>query len=245
MIEEQVTEQAEPGTEATGEGPELQAQDEPEQPKKLEITQAELDAIVQKAKAKEARAVMRRLQNQQPAQPEARQPAPQAEPRRTDYADDAQWIDAKIEYREQQRDMARRDTEQARAQEQTRAKAIDLYDAAEELPEFDREVFDTLTVTDVMGDAIMDMDMAEAAKVMAYMSAHPDEVDGMHKLSAVRQANAIFKLADRIADKPKKNLPNPPDRVGGTTAPMVDDIMKMSPEQYKAYRAKQGAWWAK
>lgn len=231
--------------------PEIEAdtvtEDEPqEEPKKLELTQAELDAIVQKAKAKAERRAERRISAQYEQQ---RRPQPTIdvgkEPLRTDFENDAQWVKALAKHELMQATAENEEKQRARAQEQEaqafNERIAEINEQADELPDFDRDAFEELTVTNSMAEAVLDSD--HAAKIMAYMSNHGDEVDAIAKMSKARQIQAIGKIEDKVTKKTA--LPSPPDRVRGGNMDSEKDIMSMTAEQYKAYRAKQGAWWAK
>jgi hypothetical protein len=224
------------------------AADEQEQdePKKLELTQAELDAIVQKAKAKAGRKAERRISAQYEQQ---RQPQPTIdvgkEPLRTDFENDAQWVKALAKYELRQATAEHEQQRRSRAEEQEQQafneRIADINEEADDLPDFDRDTFEGLHVTDNMAEAVLDSD--RAAKIMAYMSNHEDEVNAIAKMSKAKQIQAIGKIEDRITKKTA--LPSPPDRVRGGNLNSAQDIMSMTPAQYEAYRAKQGAWWAK
>ena len=224
------------------------ATDEQEQdePKRLELTQAELDAIVQKAKAKAERRAERKFLAQYEQQ---RQPQPVIdvgnEPLRTDFENDAQWVKALAKYELLQATAEHEQRQQSRAQEREQQafneRIAEINEQADDLPDFDRDAFEDLHVTNNMAEAVLDSD--HAAKIMAYMSNHEDEVNAIAKLSKAKQIQAIGRIEDKITKKTA--LPSPPDRVRGGNLNSERDIMKMTPAQYEAYRAKQGAWWAK
>jgi hypothetical protein len=175
---------------------------------------------------------------QQPKQTQA-----PAEPTRDQFADDAAWIDAKVEFKLQQREADARAHAQRATQAQLTTKTEDIYAKAEKFPEFDRETFDELPLTRQIAATLIDSEVAP--QLMAYMSANPDEVERISKLSEARQAAELGKLEVKLQASPKTTkAPAPITPVGakGSTSP---DVASMSMAEYKAYRAKQGARWAR
>jgi hypothetical protein len=81
------------------------------------------------------------------------------------------------------------------------------------------------------------------------MSANPDDVDRIAKLSPARQAAELGKLEATLASKPPLKTSKTPDPIGdptarGNTTVVPNDPAKMTHEQYRAWRQKQGARWA-
>jgi hypothetical protein len=243
---EELAEDQLPGTETEGgEGnPETEEPETVEPEKKLEFTQAQLDAMIQKAKAKAERKAVQRVEREYSRQqPQAEyKPDRSAEPKRMDFENDAEWIDAKIEYRELVRERQFSNRELERQQENLVQKTEAFYDDAEDQPGFDRDVFDSLVITDVMAQAILESD--NAAKLAEYMSMNPTAADQIHKLSPVKQVAAMLKLESKLEKQTKEPQPQMTTVRGGGVTPMPD-ITKMNEQEYRAYRAKQGAWWAK
>lgn len=237
--------QAAPATEGT----EAPASEKEAPAAEKTFTQKELDEILQKRLAKsEARAERRAKEAYREAleavtrqQPTQRQ-AP-AEPTRDQFASDADWIDAKVEFKLQQREAASR-AEAARASQQSlNSKTEDLYAKAEKVSGFDRESFDELPLTKPIAAALLDSDVAP--QLMAYMSNNPDEVARIAKLSDARQAAELGKLELKLSAAPKTTNAPPPISPVGAKGKAAANPSEMSMSEYKEWRAKQGARWAR
>jgi hypothetical protein len=237
------TETAQLDTE-TPEGEEKQA------PAEKTFTQKELDEILQKRLAKsEARAERRAKEAYREAleavtrtQPVQRQTSD--EPQREQFANDAEWIDAKVEYKLQQRDSARVQEATRQADTQNFIKAEALYAKAEKVAGFDRDSFNDLPLTRPIAEVIMESDVAP--QLMAYMSANPEEVERISKLSDARQAVELGKLEVKLQQTPKTTKASPPiSPVSGSRGGTSLDLSSADFASYKAMRAKQGARWAR
>ena len=177
------------------------------------FTQAELDDIVRreksKAEAKAERRVLRTLEKVLPAQTSA--PATQhrqadGPPPRASFADDEAWLDARDAWRDAQRE-ARTTQERQREQAQKLTKTTEgLYAQAQKVAGFDREAFDELPLTRDIVETLVESD--QAPQLMAYMSAHPEEVERIAGLSPKRQAAELGKLEVKLAEA----KPTPPQR---------------------------------
>lgn len=214
------------------------------------FTQAELDAIVQKEKAKaEAKAYRRAARESREAFQQSltvqQPPAQQADqmPKRENFASDEDWLNARDDWRDQKRVQEAR---QAQMQNQTRqvvSRTESLYAEAQKLPGFDREEFDQLPITQAMAASLLESDVAP--KVMAFMQSNPAEVERISKLSPARQAAEIGKIEDKVSAAPAVSRAPPPIKpVGARGAASNGDLSRMSMDEYKAMRAKQGARWA-
>jgi hypothetical protein len=81
---------------------------------------------------------------------------------------------------------------------------------------------------------------------MAYMSANPDEVERITKLSDARQAVELGKLEAKLQSAPKTSKASPPiSPVTGARGGASPDLGSADFAAYKAMRAKQGARWAR
>jgi hypothetical protein len=233
---------AEDGTEAT-ESEEKQA------PAEKTFTQKELDEILQKRLAKaEAKAERRAREAYRDAVETVTRAQPVQnptlnEPTRDQFASDADWIDAKVEYKLQQRDAVAK-AEAARASQQSlNSKTENLYAQAEKVPGFDRESFDELPLTQLIASALIESDVAP--QLMAYMASNPEEVERIAKLSDARQAVELGKLEVKLQQAPKTTKASPPiSPVSGSRGGASPDLNSADFAAYKAMRAKQGARWA-
>ena len=166
------------------------------------------------------------------------------EPTRDQFASDAEWIDAKVDYKLQQRDAARVQEATRQAEKALISKATDIFAKAESLPNFDRETFDELPISQSVTDAILDSSVG--AELIAYMSANPEEAYRIAKLSDARQAVELGKLELNLQQSPKTTKASPPiSPVSGSRGGAIPDVANMSMSEYKAYRTKQGARWAR
>jgi hypothetical protein len=215
------------------------------------FTQAELNEIIQKEKAKaEAKAernalkayreTLERIVPQQAPESRAESKAPSRE----QFASDEQWLDARDEWRDAKRDREIQQTRQVETQKATATKTEKIYAEAAKHPSFDRDVFDELPLTPVIAQTIIDSDLAP--QLMAHMSANPDDVDRISKLSPARQAAELGKLEARLSVvKESKQAPEPIKTVSGKGTVHNGDPSKMSMDDYMAMRKKQGAGWAR
>lgn len=215
------------------------------------FTQAELDAIVQKEKAKAAAIAERRATRERIAALEARIPVPQANqqpasdrPTRSQFADDDDYVEAMADWKLVQRDKQAHQEQQQRAAQSIAAKTESIYAEAAKIPGFDREAFDDLPLTPAIAAVLVDSEVS--AKLAHYLSQHPDEVAKIGTLSPARQAAAIGKLEDKLSAAPvTSKAPEPIKPIGTGGKGAHADLASMPYEEYKAYRAKQGASWAR
>lgn len=232
-------------------------QDQPENKTEAErktFTQDEINEIVQKEKAKaEARAERRALKAyretlERIAPSLVHQPTPQQKadeaPKRENFANDEQWLDARDEWRD-----ARREKELAQQRDEQRARSMAIkteaiYSEAEKIKGFDRSAFDELPLTPAIAAAIIDSDAS--AKLMAHLAANPEDVERIAGLSPARQAAEIGKIESRLSAPPKaSNAPPPIKPIGTNGSATNSDLSKMSMEEYAAKREAEGASWAR
>lgn len=221
---------------------------EKEVPVEKTFTQKELDEILQKRLAKsEARAERRAKEAYREALQAVtqRQPATQtsSEPTRDQFASDAEWIDAKVEHKLAQREQAKQAESQREAQQRITKETETLYAKAEKVPGFDRETFDELPLTRSIASAVLESDVGP--QLMAFMSANPDEVERISKLSDTRQAVELGKLEAKLQSAPKTTKAAPPINPIGSRGSSAPDLASADFAAYKALRTKQGARWVR
>lgn len=219
------------------------------------FTQAELDEIVRKRTARaEAIAERRALKayseklermTQQRAQPAAESaPVSDGKPKPEQFDSVEKYVDAVTDWKLAQRDAQSQQTQQ---QEQARTlseKTENLYAEAAKIEGFDRDAFDELPLTRQIAEALVESDAP--AKLMAFMSANPDEVQRIAGLSPARQAAEIGKLEARLATAPKPSSAPPPIKPIGTRGSATNnDLSKASMDEYVEQRRKQGARWSR
>lgn len=205
------------------------------------FTQAELDVIVQKEKAKAERKAARAYREgveRVTTQPQAYQAADTA-PRRDAYASDEDWLDARDAHRD-----AKRDAEQATARQwESQAEMVKttnkIYADAEKIVGFDREAFDDLPLTPAIVGAIVESDIAP--KLMAHMAANPDDVERIAALSPARQAVEIGKLEVKLATAEAKTskAPAPIAPIGASRGGVSKDPAEMTDKEFAAWRKSQ------
>jgi hypothetical protein len=248
--EAQTPEPVQAKTEADQQGTEPIAGEESQAPAEKIYSKDELEEIVRKRIAKTAakgerlakEAYREALEAVTRAQPVQRQTS--SEPTREQFASDAEWIDAKVDYKLQQRDAAAKAEATKASQQSLTSKTEALYAQAEKVAGFDRESFDELPLTQSIAAALIESDVAP--QLMAYMSANHDEVERITKLSDARQAVELGKLEAKLQSAPKTSKASPPiSPVMGARGGASPDLGSADFAAYKAMRAKQGARWAR
>jgi hypothetical protein len=170
--------------------------------------------------------------------------APQQEtmPKREQYANDEDWLNARDEFRDRQRD-AKVAQERGRESAAKQAQRVStLLSEAEKLDGFDRDTFDSLPVSQAMADAILDSDIG--SKLIAHLTLNEGEAERISKLSPARQAAEIGKLEAKLSTVKASNTP-PPIKPIGSAGSSSKPVEQMSQSEYEAMRAKQGARWAR
>ena len=144
------------------------------------FTQKELDEIVQKRVAKaerKARQEARGNEVRQEVQPDVR-------PSRTNFGNDDDFADAVAAWSRNQysKEQSTRDSIEKVTRIMREAKAISG---------FDQETFETLSISEIVRDAIVDADRKTGAQLVAWLTANPDDADRIYKLPPARQAAEI------------------------------------------------------
>ncbi len=214
----------------------------------LSLTQEELDERIRKATKKAAaiaeRKTRQRLQAEQAIQQGEQKIREIPAPRRELYANEDDYIDARIAYR----DALKAQQENVKAEAEFNAaiaeKVEDLLDEASEFPEFDRDSLMANPFTDAMNEFVLDS--PKGAKILAFLSANPDEQERIAKIkSPVRQVAEMSKLEDKLASKLKRDA-KPVEPVKGSN--IKANLYKTNPgklsddewyEQRKAERERQ------
>lgn len=207
---------------------------EKETPVERTFTQKDIEAATAKAAAKAERRAyreaMERMERlQQPQQPRQEDQRPQ----RHDGESDDAYLDRLTDWKLDKRDQQSRHQREAERVKQLTTKTESIYAQAEKEAGFDREEFDSLPITPSIAEAITDSDIAP--KLMAYMSANPEDVARIAKLSPARQAAEIGKLEDKLASARTTRAPAPIRPVGNRGSG-VPDLEKMSFNEYAKWR---------
>jgi hypothetical protein len=207
----------ESGEENTGTPPEQPQKDDPleKHRKGLEAAAAAERKKRQDAEARAEAAERRARELEQRQQPQRHtEQADDPKPLRQQFQTEDEWLDARDEWRDRQRERA---TAMERAQQEQKAifeKTESIYAQAQALEGFDRAAFDALPLTKPLVEALIDSDNAPA--LMRFMAANPAEVKRIAALSNPRQVAELTRIEDRLAatteepeeqPEPKKPLP--------------------------------------
>lgn len=222
------------------------------------FTQKELDEILQKRLSKERRNARREVREvlqefgalQQPAQ--SRQAAVEdGKPLRSHFASEDEWLDARDAWRDSQRAAKEQQNKQQERSQKLAKTTEKVWKEALSTPGFDAEVFEELSETvpaDQMRelvDAVLELDAP--AKVLAHLTANPDELTRIAALSPKRQAAELGKLEAKATAEPVQTskAPEPISPVGkrasstATSHPSDDDDMDTWMRKERA-RLKRG-----
>jgi len=240
-------------------GTEADSQEKDTQADERKFTQAELDDIIKKriakataqAERKASKAYAEKLE-QLAVKPQVQHhpAAVEGKPKLEQFDKVEDYVEAIADWKLQTAQQAQaRQTEEQRVkqfQNEVQAKAQNVFELAEQDPEFDNEAFEALPVSDPMAYAILDSEIAP--KLMVYLTKNPEEVDRIAKLSPARQAAEIGKMEAKLSvvEKVKpSSAPAPIKPVGSRGGNTSGNPAEMSQAQYEAMRAKQGATWAR
>lgn len=209
-------------------------------------SQKEFQESIERATAKAAAKAERRAYREalQTLAPNQSQPAPQSDgkPVRGNFASDEAYIESLTDWKIDQRESAGRQAQAQQAQQQHLTKAESIYaDAMKAGLDRDdlNEVAEAMTST--MRSALIESDVG--GKLMAFMSANPDEMQRIASLSPARQAAEIGKLETKVASLPKVSTAPPPIKTIGSNAASTQSLETASLDEYKKLRIKQGAPW--
>jgi hypothetical protein len=210
-------------------------------------SEEEVQERIERATAKAAAKAERRA-FREAAEALQRQPAPQQrvddKPARAQYADEEQYIDALTDWKLDQRERESQQSKAVEAQKTTAEKTEAMYKEAAKLPGFDREEFESLPLTRPIAQVLMESDAP--AKLMAYMSANPDEVERIAGLSPVKQVAEMGKLEAKLSSAPVKTTKAPaPINPVGAGSSQSRDLAKLSTADYIEQRRKQNPIWAR
>jgi hypothetical protein len=255
--EVETEEKTTPPTDSTAESEQEEATPEPTEEKTF--TQAELDAIVQKRLAKESRRMEKIARTEAEnaylrQQLEARQqpqPAENEVPRLEDYQTAEEYLDALADYKMEQKLAKFQELTKEQQQEQAEVERIGsvrdkLMAASDKYDDF-QDVVDSIPddyITVPMFEAIGESDLA--GEISYYLGNNHAEAAKIAKMTPVQQVKAIDRLETQLKGTPKvSKAPEPLSTVGKGRAKTEPDLEKMSVAEYAAYRAKNGARWAR
>lgn len=261
LMEQQQPEQTEQEPEAKAE---QEGEGDEKKPESKNYSQEEVDRIVRKAKRnaaylarKEAEAELYRQMATKPVQQDA-QPAPKADdaPKRENFESYEDYIEARAEWRAEQKVQAALEQQAQRQQQQTQQTSqaqqvqrfqAQLQEVAKTLPDFQSvmEAADEVPLTQAMRDAILESEVG--ALLTYHLAKNPAEASRIASLSATGQIKALGAIEASLNRKPEPQVskaPTPITPISGGSA-SVRDPSKMSMDEYAAWRKKQGASWAR
>ena len=228
------------------------SQEKDTQADERKFTQAELDDIIKKriakataiAERKASKAYAEKLEQLATKPQEQRQEVKaEGEPKLEDFEQVQDYVKAVTKWTMQtaQQEQARQTEEQKaiQFQNEVRAKAQSVFELAEQDPEFDNEVFESLPISDPMAFAIMDSEIAP--KLMIHLQNNPDEVTRIAKLPPARQAAEIGKMEIKLS-APKEvkvsKAPAPVKPVGSRGSTSSSNPGEMSQAEFEKWLFK-------
>lgn len=176
------------------------------------FTQAELDEIVQREKAKAAakaerkafREAAQRLQSQ----------VPQQAPQRDDFRDEATYTQAQLEYLAEKRaEQKLREREQAQQAERMQDAFIEKAEkASERYPDFQAVVGNpNLHINEAMAEYIADSE--QGAEVAYFLGKNPMKAAQIAAMSPIKAARELARLETELASKPKATPSKAPEPI--------------------------------
>jgi len=224
------------------------------------FTQQDVDKIVQQRLAREARKIERQtraevenefLRQQLEQRQGQQQEKPSGPPQLEQFNTMEEYLDALADYKLDQRlakmdERTQEEREQAAESEYLGTVREKLLQAAEKHDDF-HEVVDSIPaeyVTPAMFDAIAESDLG--GEISYYLGNHHQEAAKIARMTPVQQVKAIDRIEATL--KGPKNVskaPPPMETTGRGRAKTEPDLEKMSVAEYAAYRAKNGARWAR
>jgi hypothetical protein len=181
--------------------------------------------------------LVERLSGNDRPKPQEAQPQGNSEPKREDFDDYEQYLEARAEFRavkaldarlQQQEAQRAQQAQQTEQQKQVATWNAKLAEARSKLPDFDDVTSSAdVAITPQMSSAIMDSD--KGAEVAYYLAKNPAEAARIAALSPIGQVREIGKLEDRVQAKPVKpsSAPDPIKPVGARSSggdPLSDKV---------------------
>jgi hypothetical protein len=194
------------------EGLEGEQQVEPKAEKTF--TQAEVDAVAQKVRAKERRRVEREISARQA------ESKPLVEPNRESFSTDGEFDSAKFDYhvKKTAEEMVQRDREKARIASQQESFSQKVDEFAEEHPDYEDVVLkNDLPINRTMAEFIMEDEVGH--KVAYHLGKNPDEAAKISRLTPIKAIEALVELKRELTKKQAPSVsqaPAPISPVGST-----------------------------
>lgn len=178
------------------------------------FTQAEVDAVAQKVRAKERRRVEREL-SARPVEPK-----PLVEPNRESFRTDDEFDSAKFDFHVQKTaaEMVQRKSEEARIASRHESFTQKVEEFAEEHPDYEDVTLNKdLQINQTMVDFIMEDEVGH--KVAYHLGKNPEQAAKISRLSPIKAIEAMVELKRELTKKQApsvSNAPAPISPVGST-----------------------------
>lgn len=183
-----------------------------ESPAPKTFTQAELDEIVQREKAKAAGRAERKAFREAVARLQSQQV--QEEPKREAFRDDADYTQAQLEYlAEQKAEQKLREREQAKQAERMQEAFLEKAEkAAERYPDFQTVVSNpSLQINEAMAEYIADSELG--AEVAYFLGKNPLKAGAIAQMSPIKAARELSRIESELASKPQAKPTKAPDPI--------------------------------
>lgn len=243
-----------PGTTAEP-GQQPQVGDQPDKPSRT-FTQDELDTILQKRLAKESRRLERvaraeverdyykRLaEGDGGPEPRARtaERAP-GEPKREDYNDYESYLDARADWRADQRAKDRQDKEKRETEARDHATRVQtirekvLEPGVAKYGEDFEESVRSIDMTRTMADAILESE--SPVDLANHLANHPDEAKRIAKMLATQQVRELAKIESKLSEAPAPTKTPAPITPSGSNTQVRKELKDMEYDDFVAARRR-------
>ena len=181
---------------------------------------------------------------------------PSAKPNLADFTDYETYVEALTDWKtsqkiaevvQHQRTTTAQERQQAEAMELARGWAGKQEAVRKEIPDYDEVMGGADTVVaPYVTDAILTSDRGpEVAYHLAKNPALAEKLNRLSPLAAAREIGRIEAALEKSSPGTTRTAPPAPAKTTRSSATIPGDPAKMSHEQYRAMRAKQGARWAR
>jgi hypothetical protein len=185
------------------------------------------------------------------------EPAPPAKPSVDQFKDYGEFVEALADWKADQKvseALKARDTQTAQTAEQrvqeTKAQTFAERQATAKtsIPDYDAVVGAAdIPIAPHLGEAILDSD--KGPELVYHLAKNPAEAARLSALSPLAAARELGRLEATLGQsaspaKPVTKAPAPMKPTSGAGSSATTDLSKMSHEEYRAARARQGAKWA-
>lgn len=169
------------------------------------------------------------------------------EPKEEDFPSQAEWLEAVVDYRAEQKAKAAlkaKETEAAEARSKQTAAQIQAdwnkkqAKALEKYPDFKEMENDLIEDIQDLGASNLFEEILESdqgTELVAYFHKNPDELERVAALRPRAATREIGKIESKLAEKPARKSPPPPPETIRGSALVTKDISRMSQAEYNKY----------